>query len=259
MQIHSILVGLASLCVLGAAAECQSQEVEIQKRPMVRALNDVLEELENLDGDVRSTEVPQRERDSLRRTLDKVRSRINALKQALHRPPPKRGGILIDGRELLDDVSDAARALKRLQEDIENSSALPIPKKKLLNQRVRIAMVRLFDAKTLLQEAKPSQRVTQKTEAYAMETEPFSDLLTRLRSTSFESDKIALIRTAARSNLFTCDQVIALVSLLDFDNDRIDAAAALYPRTSNKKNWFKVYSVFAFDSSKEDLRRQIEK
>ncbi len=92
-----------------------------------------------------------------------------------------------------------------------------------------------------------------------MPEEKFVQLIDMLKKAPFESDRMDIVRTAARDNFFTSEQVKRIMETFQFDENRIKAAKILYPRVVDRENFFVVYSALTHSSSREELRKWIEK
>lgn len=71
---------------------------------------------------------------------------------------------------------------------------------------------------------------------------------------SFSDDRLEVLRDAARGRHFTTAQVIALMDLFSFSDDKIDAAALLYPSVVDPQSWYTVYGSLTFSGDKAALR-----
>ena len=58
---------------------------------------------------------------------------------------------------------------------------------------------------------------------------------------------------------FTANQIATLMGLLAFDEGKIDAAVAAWPRCVDPQNSFVLYKKLAFDDSREQLRKRISR
>ena len=56
-------------------------------------------------------------------------------------------------------------------------------------------------------------------------------------SEAFGDGKIAILRDASRGRAFTTGQVARIMDDFVFDDDKVDAAALLYPQVSDPWNW----------------------
>lgn len=93
--------------------------------------------------------------------------------------------------------------------------------------------------------------------AQPMNSGQMQSLLAQINGASFSDDKVQVVKSAASSNWFTCSQVIAVMQALNFDDDRVEAAAIMHPRVVNKDEWYTVYSGLGFSSSRDKLRARV--
>lgn len=92
-----------------------------------------------------------------------------------------------------------------------------------------------------------------------MTAEAFARLLKALDDASFSDEKYAIVKEAASKNYFTSGQVLKILRKFDFEEDKLKVAKLLYPRVVDPENFFVVYEAFDFSSSKEELRKWVEK
>jgi hypothetical protein len=77
----------------------------------------------------------------------------------------------------------------------------------------------------------------------------FSNLLNTIRNASFESTKLSIVNTVARSNNFTTNQVKAILQQFSFESTKLDFAKTAYAKTIDKNNYYSINDVFSFSSS----------
>ena len=92
-----------------------------------------------------------------------------------------------------------------------------------------------------------------------MKDAAFAQLVEAIKQASFDDEKIAVVRHAAQSNWFRSAQVGAVMDLLSFDDGKIDAAVAMWPRITDPENSFVIFNKLTFDSSKDKLRKRVGK
>ena len=90
-----------------------------------------------------------------------------------------------------------------------------------------------------------------------MRPEAFSDLLTSLKREAFGSDKLKILKTASQSSYFLVDQLVQLVDLFSFSNEKINVVEIIYPVTVDRANAYKIYSAFSFPADKEKVEKII--
>jgi hypothetical protein len=95
------------------------------------------------------------------------------------------------------------------------------------------------------------------TQARAISDADFTQLLADVDAAAQSSDKLMIVTQSAELNYFTSAQVGQIVDHLSFSEDKVNAAAALYPRTIDPSRFTTVYSHFTMSSDKEELRKRI--
>jgi len=80
-----------------------------------------------------------------------------------------------------------------------------------------------------------------------------------IENESFSSDKMIIGKQAIKNKCMTADQVLELVKLFDFEDDRLEYAKYAYARTYDVDNYYKVNSAFSFSSTKSELNDYISK
>lgn len=87
----------------------------------------------------------------------------------------------------------------------------------------------------------------------SMKRGAFRALIALLESTSFSSDKLDVVKTAASRNRFTVAQVGEILGTLDFSSDRLAAVKALRDRIVDPDNAFLLGQHFDFSSDKKKV------
>jgi hypothetical protein len=85
----------------------------------------------------------------------------------------------------------------------------------------------------------------------------FKDLKKSINSRNFETSNISIVKTAIDKNYFSSEQIRELLSYFTFESTKLDIAKYSYQKVCDKKNFFKVYDAFNFDSSIEELKNYI--
>lgn len=91
----------------------------------------------------------------------------------------------------------------------------------------------------------------------AMTDAAFNQLVAAVRGGSFDEDKVGIVKDASRGNWFTANQIATLMGLLSFDEGKIDAAVAAWPRCVDPGNSFVLYPKLTYDSNRETLRSKL--
>lgn len=92
-------------------------------------------------------------------------------------------------------------------------------------------------------------------EPQEMASGPFSALTMQVKQASFSSDKVNVIKAAARQNKFTVAQVGTLVDQATHSSDKVKIAQILRPSVIDPENGFQLQSHFTFSSDKKTIAR----
>ncbi|MBK7669407.1 MAG: DUF4476 domain-containing protein [Sphingobacteriaceae bacterium] len=92
-----------------------------------------------------------------------------------------------------------------------------------------------------------------------MKDADFKAKLASVKNESFDDKKMTKLNFLFKDEFVSSAQAAELVKLFSFDSKKVDAGKALYKRTVDKKNYYKVVDVMTFDSYKKDLQDWIMK
>lgn len=109
--------------------------------------------------------------------------------------------------------------------------------------------------------AQPAQPVqpAQPLPPAAMDPQTFNDVKQSISNASFEDTKLSTAKTILASNYVNTDQVMEICGLFSFENTKLVFAKFAYNKTVDKNNYYKVNSVFDFDSNKQALNEFISR
>lgn len=93
--------------------------------------------------------------------------------------------------------------------------------------------------------------------AQAMSDDEFGRIRAALQREWWDDSRQRLLVDIARDRLFSTRQVAQVMGLFTFGDEKVTAAAALYPRVVDPQEFFAVYDQLTFRSEKDDLRRLI--
>jgi hypothetical protein len=82
----------------------------------------------------------------------------------------------------------------------------------------------------------------------------FSAVIGAMGQESFSDGKHRVLQDAAYGAWFSVAQVKQAMAQFPFDDDKVEAAAALYPQVCDLDAWFTIYQALTFDSSRDALR-----
>lgn len=103
----------------------------------------------------------------------------------------------------------------------------------------------------------PDNGITIREEMKLMSESEFDELCNNIKSEGFESDKIYVIQLAAKYNRFTVAQLIKLIDLMSFSNDRIEVVKIVYPNVVDKYNSHLIINAFTHSPDKERVKNII--
>ncbi|MBT6994423.1 MAG: DUF4476 domain-containing protein, partial [Candidatus Cloacimonetes bacterium] len=86
----------------------------------------------------------------------------------------------------------------------------------------------------------------------------FQLLCTNIQSESFDDDKLAIIQIVIRSHHFTINQLIRLLALFTFENDKISVVQIVYPKVIDTQNAFNLLNSFTYSSDKKRVQQIIQ-
>jgi len=79
-------------------------------------------------------------------------------------------------------------------------------------------------------------------------------IVTNLRGTSIESNRIRIARQFIQSNCFTSEQIRRILQLMNLESNRLELARFAYDYVTDKNNYYlTVSNLFNFESSKTNL------
>lgn len=85
----------------------------------------------------------------------------------------------------------------------------------------------------------------------------FQRFLEAVDQAPFANEKLALVTEACQHHLFTTQNVIAIVEEMPHTSEKVEAAAAMYPRVVDPQNFFQVYEHLPFSSDRDKLRARV--
>jgi hypothetical protein len=86
----------------------------------------------------------------------------------------------------------------------------------------------------------------------------FAKFMNGLKANAFDNGKVPFVEEYAKTRWFSSAQVREVLKTFAFDDGRIKAAVALYPRLTDPENFFTALDAFAFDSSRKALREKLK-
>jgi hypothetical protein len=91
---------------------------------------------------------------------------------------------------------------------------------------------------------------------YGNRTPSFQEMVSMkqvLRNERFENTRVSIARQMFNEHAFTAGQVKELLQEFSFENNKLDLAKSAYRNTVDRNNYYVVFDVFSFNSSKQEL------
>jgi hypothetical protein len=89
----------------------------------------------------------------------------------------------------------------------------------------------------------------------AISSYDFEQLVSRIKNQWFSSGKLNTAKDGVSKNYFNTSQVRQLVQIFSSDNDKLELAKLAYRQTVDSRNYYTLYDVFSFQSSRDELDR----
>lgn len=96
-------------------------------------------------------------------------------------------------------------------------------------------------------------RPTRTASPLAMSDATFKEFYAAVKGESFDDNKEIFIKTSLRNNLITSAQLVALLGTVSFEDTKISIAKTAYASVIDKQNFFKVYPILKFSSSRTEV------
>ena len=87
----------------------------------------------------------------------------------------------------------------------------------------------------------------------------FNRALSAVESEDFESSMLDVAKQIVSKNPLCTDQIAQICRLFSFEKTKLDFAKYAYQYCVDKNNYYLINDVFEFSSSKNDLRKFVEK
>lgn len=87
----------------------------------------------------------------------------------------------------------------------------------------------------------------------------FTSMVQSLRREYSENSRLVLAKQIIERNYFSAEQVKYMMQLFSFENNKLELAKIAYRNTTDQRNYFVVYDVLTYSSSKEQLAEYIRR
>lgn len=88
--------------------------------------------------------------------------------------------------------------------------------------------------------------------------ERFKSMMESIDNASFAEDKVRVAKRILKTNCLTIDNLALILEEISFDEDQLELAKFAYDHVYDLENYYKVYDVFSFSKSGEELEEYIE-
>ena len=88
--------------------------------------------------------------------------------------------------------------------------------------------------------------------------ERFKSMMESIDNASFAEDKVRVAKRILKTNCLTIDNLVLILEEISFDEDQLELAKFAYEHVHDLENYYKVYDVFSFSKSGEELEDYIE-
>lgn len=87
---------------------------------------------------------------------------------------------------------------------------------------------------------------------YSLSDAAFSILYNKVKNASFSNNKFDLIEVASLGCYYSCQQVVRIMKIFSFSNERLKVLRMMAPHIVDPQNAIDIYKVFNFDSEKKE-------
>ncbi len=94
-------------------------------------------------------------------------------------------------------------------------------------------------------------------QGYAMRPSDFQAALKSIKSSGFDETRLSTAKSILTSNCMNINQIMEVCKAMSFEEAKLDFAKYAYSYCVDGNNYFKVNSVFSFDTSKTELNEYI--
>jgi hypothetical protein len=85
----------------------------------------------------------------------------------------------------------------------------------------------------------------------------YDRVLEQIKNESFSSNKLSIAKQYISDRWMTSSQILEIIQLFSFSNDRLDLAKFGYKYVMDPRNYFTVNEGFTFSKDKEELAKFI--
>ena len=86
----------------------------------------------------------------------------------------------------------------------------------------------------------------------------FERMMDKIADAGFSDDQVAMAKQILRTNCLNISQLVEILEEIAFDEGQLELAKFAYDHIYDLENYWEVYGVFSFSSSKEELEQFID-
>ena len=87
----------------------------------------------------------------------------------------------------------------------------------------------------------------------SMDNQSFADAKKAIAGSSWDETRLSTAKTIFATNYLTTDQVMQICKIFSWEDSKLDFAKFAYKKTVDNNNYFKIGSIFSWDSNKTAL------
>ena len=87
----------------------------------------------------------------------------------------------------------------------------------------------------------------------------FQELYQKVKDKPFKDERLKILREAARQSDFTCDEIVQLMKIFNFDDERLEALVILEPTIIDRENTDRIVDSMTFISGEEKAKNILNK
>jgi len=94
---------------------------------------------------------------------------------------------------------------------------------------------------------------------FPLQDDKFAIITDKVKDASFKDCKLAIIEVGCIDNYFVCRQVLSLLKLFTFDDDKLEVLKIMSPYILDKENYEMLSEHFTFDKNKKSAMDLLKK
>ncbi|MEA2096394.1 MAG: DUF4476 domain-containing protein [Candidatus Cloacimonadota bacterium] len=186
--------------------------------------------------------------------VDEIANRIEVLQNKYNSKLNK-----LDQKRTNKIIDEIYELLALLPEDvfIQSITSTPSGQKQSANLNISIDIneQQMEHQKTVIKHE--VEIVEEVDELIAMSSSEFQRLLNNVKNESFADDQTSVVNIAAKSKYFSIYQLMTLLDVFSFSDDKINIVQIVYPRIVDKDNAHNLLGAFTYSDDKDRVEQII--